>query len=131
MTEPVRRIGPDERVPADPTPGMVREQAVDAEGLWSGYVTTEPHMTSGWHHHGDHETSIYVVDGAIRMEFGTDGGQVVEAGPGDFLHVPAHVVHREGNPGEAGLAPGGDPVRERPGHRQRRRPLSCREVTGL
>ena len=101
MTDPVRRIGPDERIPADPTPGMVREQAVDAEGLWSGYVTTEPHMTSGWHHHGDHETSIYVVDGAIRLEFGADGGQVVEAGPGDFLHVPAHAVHREGNPGEA------------------------------
>jgi uncharacterized RmlC-like cupin family protein len=64
-------------------------------------VTTEPGMTSGWHHHGDHETSIYVVDGSMRMEFGPDGEQVVEAKAGDFLHVPPHTVHREANPGEA------------------------------
>ena len=100
MAEEVRRIGPDERVEADPTPGMVREQAIEAGGLWSGLVTTEPGMTSGWHHHGDHETSIYVVDGSMRMEFGSRGEQVVEAKAGDFLHVPPHTVHREGNPGE-------------------------------
>ena len=101
MTEPVRRIGPNERVGADPTPGMLREQAIESGGLWSGLVTTEPGMTSGWHHHGDHETSIYVVDGSMRMEFGPEGEQVVEAKAGDFLHVPPHTVHREGNPGEA------------------------------
>ena len=101
MAEEVRRIGPAERVQADPTPGMQRERAIEAGGLWSGLLTTEPHATSGWHHHGDHETSIYVVDGSLRMEFGPGGGQVVEAGSGDFLHVPAHVVHREGNPGDA------------------------------
>jgi uncharacterized RmlC-like cupin family protein len=101
MAEGVRRIGPDEREAADPTPGMARERAIDVDGLWSGLVTTEPHMTSGWHHHGEHETSIYVVDGSMRMEFGADGTEVVEAKAGDFLHVPAHVVHREGNPGDA------------------------------
>ena len=101
MAKEVRRIKPEERVDADPTPGMQRQRAIDAEGLWSGLVTTEPHMTSGWHHHGDHETSIYVVDGAMRMEFGPGGTEAVEARAGDFLHVPAHVVHREGNPGEA------------------------------
>jgi uncharacterized RmlC-like cupin family protein len=25
---------------------------------------------------------------------------VVEAGPGDFLHVPKGAIHREGNPGD-------------------------------
>jgi len=25
-------------------------------------------------------------------------GSVVEAGPGDFVHVPAQAVHRESNP---------------------------------
>ncbi len=101
MAEEVRRIGPDEREQADPTPGMLRERAIEAGGLWSGLVTTEPQMTSGWHHHGDHETSIYVVDGTLRMEFGPDGKEVLEARAGDFLHVPAHAVHREGNPGGA------------------------------
>jgi uncharacterized RmlC-like cupin family protein len=36
----------------------------------------------------------------MRLEFGPGGADAVEAGPGDFVHVPAHVVHRESNPAE-------------------------------
>lgn len=95
----VRRIGPSERTPGHPTPGMAREEAIAEAGLWSGLVVTEPGMTSGWHHHGDHTTSIYVASGTVRLESGADGATVVDAGPGDFVLVPAHVVHREANPG--------------------------------
>jgi uncharacterized RmlC-like cupin family protein len=98
--EPVRLVPPSERVEADPTPGMVREQAVAAGALWAGLVTTEAHMTSGWHHHGDHESSIYVVDGALRIESGPGGSDVFDAQPGDFVHVPKGAVHRESNPGD-------------------------------
>jgi uncharacterized RmlC-like cupin family protein len=98
--ETIRCIRPGDREPADPTPGMVREQAVATEGLWSGFVRTDPGMVSGWHHHGDHDTSIFVVDGSLRMEFGPSGTSVINAESGDFLHVPKHVVHREGNPGD-------------------------------
>ena len=55
-------------------------------------------MTSGWHHHGDYESVIYVLTGALRMEFGPGGGHTLEAGPGDFLFVPKGAVHRESNP---------------------------------
>jgi len=34
----------------------------------------------------------------MRLEFGPGGRSVIDAGPGDFVHVPAHVVHRESNP---------------------------------
>jgi uncharacterized RmlC-like cupin family protein len=98
MSEPIRVVASDALVDADPTPGMRRRRAVDVPGLWSGLVDTEPGVTSAWHHHGDHETSLYVVSGAMRLEFGPGGRSVVEAGPGDFIHVPAHVVHRESNP---------------------------------
>ncbi|QZY30645.1 cupin domain-containing protein [Nocardioides coralli] len=37
----------------------------------------------------------------MRLESGPGGGDVVEAGPGDFLRVPAGAVHRESNPGDA------------------------------
>ena len=97
---PVRRIGPDETQPADPSPGMSRRRAFEAPGLWAGVVHTEPGAVSGWHHHGEHETSLYVVAGAMRLDFGPGGGSSVVAGPGDFLHVPAQVVHRESNPGD-------------------------------
>jgi uncharacterized RmlC-like cupin family protein len=77
---------------------MVREQAIATEGMWAGLVRTEEHAASGWHHHGDYDTAIFVVDGAMRMEFGPGGRDAVEASPGDFVHVPQRVIHRESNP---------------------------------
>jgi uncharacterized RmlC-like cupin family protein len=100
MSEPLRVVRVDDLVDADPTPGMYRQQAFAAPGLWAGVVHTEPGATSGWHHHGGHETSLYVVSGRLRLEFGPGGEQVVDAGPGDFVHVPAGAVHRESNPDE-------------------------------
>jgi uncharacterized RmlC-like cupin family protein len=95
----VRRIGRDDRQLADPTPGKVREQAIAVDGLWSGLVRSEPGAASGWHHHGDHDSSVYVVEGTVRIEFGPGGAEAVEAGPGDFVHIPRHLVHREVNSG--------------------------------
>ena len=92
-------VHPAERRLADPTPGKVREQAIALESLWSGLVRTEPGVASGWHHHGEHDTSVYVIEGNVRIEFGSGGAQAAEAGPGDFVHIPKYVVHREINPG--------------------------------
>ena len=36
--------------------------------------------------------------GRRRWTVEAGGRSVVDAGPGDFIHVPAHVVHRESNP---------------------------------
>jgi uncharacterized RmlC-like cupin family protein len=98
MSEQIRKIPADALVDSDPTAGMRRRQAIDVPGLWAGLVHTEPGSTSGWHHHGEHETSLYVVSGAMRLEFGPNGQSTVDAGPGEFVHVPAQVVHRESNP---------------------------------
>lgn len=98
-TDPVERITPDQFAPGDPTPGMIREQAVSVPGMWAGLVRTAAGAASGWHHHGDCETTIYVVSGTVRMEFGPGGGQVVLAHQGEFLYVPKGAIHRESNPG--------------------------------
>jgi len=98
-TNPVRAIRAQDLTEADPTPGMRRQKAFTAPGLWAGLVHTEPGATSGWHHHGAHQTSLYVVTGILRLESGPDGEVVAQAGPGEFLHVPAGAVHRESNPG--------------------------------
>jgi uncharacterized RmlC-like cupin family protein len=42
-------------------------------------------MVSGWHHQGEYQTTIYVVTGALRMEFGPGGSNIVEPGPGDVV----------------------------------------------
>ena len=105
MPEPVRVVTPADLTAADPTPGMTRQQAVGAGPLWSGLVHTEPGATSGWHHHGPHQTSLYVLAGRMRLDFGPGGDSRVEAGPGDFVHVPPYAVHRESNPaGEVSTA---------------------------
>lgn len=97
MTEPVRVIPGTQLTEADPTPGMVRRKAFEAPGLWAGQVETAPGTTSGWHHHDVNESSLFVVSGVLRLEFeGREG--YVEAHPGDYVHVPAHTIHRESNP---------------------------------
>jgi len=72
-SEPARLVRPVDRTEDDPTPGMTREKAIEVDGLWSGLVRTAPGMTSGWHHHGQYETSIYVARGSLRMESGPGG----------------------------------------------------------
>ena len=92
---PVRKVAADALTPGHPTPGMVREEAIVLDDVWSGRVRTEPGATSGWHHHGSHDTVVYVVRGAFRVE---TAEAVVQGDPGDFVHVPAYTVHREHNP---------------------------------
>jgi uncharacterized RmlC-like cupin family protein len=91
-------VTPGDRKAGPSTPGMERQQAVRTDGMWSGFVRTETGMVSGWHHHGEYETTIYVLTGSLKMEFGPSGSNIVEAGPGDFVYVPKGAVHRESNP---------------------------------
>src|SRR5690348_11628573 len=91
----IRVVGPADRVPGPSTPGMDRQQAFSSESMWSGYVRTEVGLVSGWHHHGEYESVIYVLSGALRMEFGPNGEHSLDAAPGDFINVPKWAVHRE------------------------------------
>jgi uncharacterized RmlC-like cupin family protein len=82
------------------TRGMKREAAIAPEttgnqNLWMGLVTTPAGMMSGWHHHGDCETGIYVVQGRARFSWGTGGVESAEVGPGDFLAVGPDAIHME------------------------------------
>ena len=97
---PARRVVPADRTEGDPTPGMTREQAIGTKTMWGGFVRTDAGMVSGWHHHGEYETSIFVLSGTLRMESGPGGDEVLVAAPGDFVYVPAHAIHREGNPSD-------------------------------
>jgi len=96
--EEILVVTPGDRRPGPSTPGMERQEAVATDRMWSGTARTEPGMVSGWHHHGEYETTIYVLSGSLRMEVGPDGSNALEAGPGDFIYVPKGAVHREGNP---------------------------------
>jgi uncharacterized RmlC-like cupin family protein len=91
-------VTPGDRTAGPPTPGMDRQQAFASDGMWAGFVRTDPGMVSAWHHHGEYESVIYVLTGELKMEFGPGGVSVVDARPGDFVRVPKGAVHRESNP---------------------------------
>lgn len=81
------------------TAGMVREQALHTEGLWVGFARTEAGRFSSWHHHGTHESVIYVLKGQVQLECGPGGTTKLRARVGDCLYVPPGEIHREGNDG--------------------------------
>jgi uncharacterized RmlC-like cupin family protein len=97
MSQPIRRIRPSELSDGPSTLGMQRRQAFATERVWSGIVHTDSGAFSAWHHHGDHESVIYVVSGGLRLEYGAGGRDVFDAKPGEFIYIPPYSVHREGN----------------------------------
>jgi uncharacterized RmlC-like cupin family protein len=119
MSEPVQLIRAADLTAADPTPGMVRSLAFETATLWAGQVETAPGAVSGWHHHDLNETSLYVVSGVLRLEFeGYDGH--LDAGPGDFVHVPGlHRAPRE-QPDRAAVPGGHRTLGRRHPNRERR-----------
>ena len=99
MSDKIRVVHHGELESGPATAGMLRSQAFSHGNVWLGEIRTSPGVTSGWHHHGEHSTFAYLVSGYARVEFGPGGAEHIEAGPGDFIHVPPHIIHREGNPG--------------------------------
>ncbi|MFC5947284.1 cupin domain-containing protein [Pseudonocardia lutea] len=86
------------------TTGMTRREAVSgktvgSEKLWTGETHVAPATNSGDHHHGEAETSIYIVSGHPRFVFHDGTGEVaLQTEPGDYVFVPPFVPHREENP---------------------------------
>ena len=101
------------------TPGMERRPGIDSTTAGSskvllGHVTCTPNTMGPPHHHGEAETAAYVLKGRLRVYFGDEFKEYIEAGPGDFIYVPAHLPHIEGNPyndpAEAVLSRGPDNI---------------------
>ena len=88
-------VGPGEARPGPATPGMERRELFAHEGRWAGWVRTDAGVAGGWHHHGDHDSYIYVLRGSLTIDFGPGGGDSVRATAGDFIFNPARLVHRE------------------------------------
>src|SRR5512132_2701117 len=81
--------------PGPPTPGMERRQIMEDATTWVGWARTEAGMAGGWHHHGDRDSYVYVVRGAITIDYGPGGRENVLGTAGDVIFNPAGMVHRE------------------------------------
>ena len=86
------------------TEGMQRLAAISGERvgsakIWTGETRVAPATASDNHHHGESETSIYVVRGHPEFVFHDGTEEVrIKTEPGDYIFVPPYVPHREENP---------------------------------
>jgi uncharacterized RmlC-like cupin family protein len=100
----MRRVGTNEWV-RTPTHagGMERAVAISAAtvgsaGIYAAVVTTAPGARTRRHHHGPCETVIYVLEGQAHFTWGPTGVEdALDAGVGDFVHIPAGEIHVEEN----------------------------------
>ena len=82
---------------------MERSIAISADtvgsvGLYSSVVTTGPAGRTRIHHHGECETSIFIVSGRARYTWGPTGlEEAMDAAAGDFIYIPAGEIHVEAN----------------------------------
>ena len=84
------------------TPGSHRLAGVAPQlgietSMWGGVFTVEPGARTGIHHHGEQQTIAYVLEGTCEVRFGERGEFAATATAGDFIHVPAKLLHMEIN----------------------------------
>ena len=98
------RISPSDRVTTvGQHAGMERSIAISrppvgSERLYSSIVSTAPGDKTRIHHHGDCETSIYIVSGVANYTWGPTGLEhAMSASAGDFIYIPAGEIHVEEN----------------------------------
>ena len=98
------RISPTDRhTTVGQHPGMERSIAISrptvgAERLYTAIVSTAPGERTRIHHHGDCETSIFIVSGEARYTWGPTGLEhQMTAQTGDVIYIPAGEVHVEEN----------------------------------
>ena len=76
----------------------VSSDTVGSVGLYSSVVTTAPGGRTRIHHHGECETSIFIMSGAARYTWGPTGLESsMDAAAGDFIYIPAGEIHVEEN----------------------------------
>lgn len=92
-----------ELVAAEQTDGITRQMDQVDERVSLALATIGPNVVSGWHHHGDHTSCVYVLNGRLHIDWGPGGREGVDLATGDFYVVAANTIHREGNNGSEDL----------------------------
>jgi uncharacterized RmlC-like cupin family protein len=77
--------------------GGVSAESVGSQHLWFGRVTIGPGQRTKAHLHERHETAIHVLSGRCVVYSGPELATREEAGPGDYVYIPASVSHLAAN----------------------------------
>jgi uncharacterized RmlC-like cupin family protein len=91
-------LHPNEGTLGPAAPGLERRTLYDRDGRWAGWtgwIRNEAGDVSGWHHHAENDTYVYVIRGSVTIDFGAGGGESFVAHAGDFFLIPSQTIHRE------------------------------------
>lgn len=85
---------------SDYEPGISAE-TVGSEALWLGFVTLPPGQRTRAHVHARHETAFYMMSGdEVEIWTGNELQHRDLVHAGDYLFIPANVLHVAVNRGE-------------------------------
>src|SRR5262249_45782845 len=92
---PSTSLGPH----AGPEPSIaISKPLVGSERLYTSVVSTAPGDKTRIHHHGECETSIYILSGDASYTYGPTGVEHgFDATAGDIIYIPAGEIHVEAN----------------------------------
>jgi uncharacterized RmlC-like cupin family protein len=76
--------------------GVTHENS-GARGLCMHLIHVPPGARAKAHMHQNHETTLYVLSGRVRMWYGMALEKVMDCQPGDFIYIPAGVPHLPAN----------------------------------
>jgi uncharacterized RmlC-like cupin family protein len=97
------KAGPEHRVRqgVDYQPGVSAE-TVGSQILWLGLMTLPPGARTKAHVHECHETALYMISGnAVELWTGDELEHCDNVRPGDYVYIPANVLHVAVNRGTA------------------------------
>jgi uncharacterized RmlC-like cupin family protein len=78
---------------SDYQPGISAE-TVGSRALWLGMISLPPGQRTKAHIHEHHETALYMLSGStIELWTGDDLRHCDTVRPGDFIYIPAGVLH--------------------------------------
>lgn len=78
---------------ADYQPGVSAE-TVGSQVIWLGLMTLPPGARTKAHVHEHHETALYMMSGdALELWTGDELEHCDRVRPGDFIYIPANVLH--------------------------------------
>jgi uncharacterized RmlC-like cupin family protein len=91
----VVKAGAEHRVKqgSDYQPGVSAE-TVGSQVIWLGLMTLPPGARTKAHIHEHHETALYMMSGgALELWTGDELEHCDNVRPGDFIYIPANVLH--------------------------------------
>ena len=78
----------------------ISRDTVGSEGIFMAQYRVPPGAHSSLHTHTNCESAVYILRGRAYAYVGEEMDEYIEAGPGDFVHIPANLAHVVGCPAD-------------------------------